>query len=207
MSSSGSILLGITGGIACGKTEVGRILSAEGFKVLDTDFLAHELMQKGRPVYEEVAGAFGKAILAEDEEIDRRKLGSLVFDNPAALEKLNRIVHPAVMDTAGRWVNGCREAREDAAVLVPLLFESGWTAGWDAVICVTAPEEQVFKRLKTRGLSRERARKRIEAQMPIQEKAARADFVMDNSGTPDALRNRMIDLVEKIKCEKRTRNE
>jgi len=207
MSLSGSILLGITGGIACGKTEVGRILSAEGFKVLDTDFLAHELMLKGRPVYEEVVAAFGKSILAGNGEIDRRRLGNLVFDHPADLEKLNRLVHPAVMEAAGRWMDGCREAREDAAVLVPLLFESGWTAGWDAVICITAPEEQIFKRLKTRGLSEERAQKRIAAQMPLHEKAARADFVMDNSGTPDALRNRMIDLVEKIKCEKRNRNE
>jgi dephospho-CoA kinase len=203
MNSSRSIILGITGGIACGKTETGRILSSEGFKVLDSDFLAHELMGKGRPVYGKVIDCFGGSILDESGEIDRAKLGAKVFSDPQARETLNRLVHPAVIAAARDWIRECRAAQEDAAVLVPLLFEAGWTEGWDAVICVTAPEEQVFQRLEKRGISNSEAGKRIAAQMPQPEKAARADFIIENGGTPDALRSRTIDLVEKIRREKR----
>jgi dephospho-CoA kinase len=203
MNSSRSIILGITGGIACGKTETGRILSSEGFKVLDSDFLAHELMGKGRPVCGKVIDCFGDSILAASGEIDRAKLGEKVFSDPQARETLNRLVHPAVIQAANEWIDECREAKEDAAVLVPLLFEAGWTEGWDAVICVTAPEEQVFQRLEKRGVSKNEADKRIAVQMPQPEKAARADFIIENGGTPDALRSRTIDLVEKIRREKR----
>jgi dephospho-CoA kinase len=203
MNSPQAIILGITGGIACGKTEAGHILSSEGFKVLDSDFLAHELMGKGRPVYTAVVEQFGNAILAEDGGIDRAKLGKKVFPDAQARETLNRLVHPAVIEAAQEWMKDCRTAQEDAAVLVPLLFEAGWTKGWDAVICVTAPEEQVFQRLEKRGLSKEDARKRIAAQMPQAEKAARADFVIENGGTTEVLRNRIVDLVEKVRREKR----
>jgi len=197
------IILGITGGIACGKTETGRILSAEGFKVLDSDFLAHELMGKGRPVYAEVVGHFGDEILAEDGEINRAKLGRKIFSDPGERAALNRLVHPAVIEAAKEWIKDCREACEDAAVLVPLLFEAGWTEGWDAVICVTAPEEQVFQRLEKRGLSKEATRERIAAQMPLTEKADQADFVIENGGTPEALRSRILDIVKEIRCGKR----
>lgn len=203
MNSPQSIILGITGGIACGKTETGRILSSEGFKVLDSDFLAHELMGKGRPVYAAVVDRFGEAILAEDGEIDRAKLGEKVFSDPQAREALNQLVHPAVIETATDWIKECREAQEDAVVLVPLLFEAGWTEGWDAVICVTAPEVQVFQRLEKRGLSKVEAMKRIAAQMPLTEKGARAGFVIQNDGTLETLRSRIKDLVETIRVEQR----
>ena len=197
------IILGITGGIACGKTETGRILSSEGFKVLDSDFMAHELMGKGRPVYKKVVGCFGRAILGADEEIDRANLGKNIFVDPLAREALNRLVHPAVIEAAQEWIKDCRETREDAAVLVPLLFEAGWTEGWDAVICVTAPEEQVFQRLEKRGILKDEACRRIAAQMSQSTKASQADFVIENGGTPEALRSRVLDLVEEIRCEKR----
>jgi dephospho-CoA kinase len=203
MNSPQAIILGITGGIACGKTETGRILSSEGFKVLDSDFLAHELMGKGRPVYIAVVAQFGDAILAEDGEIDRMKLGKTIFADPQAREVLNRLVHPAVIDTSREWIAACREAQEDAAVLVPLLFETGWTEGWDAVICVTAPENEIFQRLEKRGLPREEAGRRLAAQMPQSEKAARAGFVIQNDGTLETLRSRVKNLIETIRVEPR----
>lgn len=203
MNSSQAIVLGITGGIASGKTEAGRILSAEGFKVLDSDFLAHELMSKGRPVYEAVTGYFGGAILDENGEIDRTKLGKKIFTDPEERAVLNRLVHPAVIRAAQDWITECRGMQEDAAVLVPLLFEANWTDGWDAVICVTAPEEQIFRRLERRGISQNETRERIAAQMPQAEKAARADFVIENGGTTEMLRSQLLDLVEKIRCKKR----
>ncbi len=201
MNSSQAIILGITGGIACGKTETGHFLSTEGFKVLDSDFLAHELMGKGRPVYASVVEHFGAAILADDGEIDRAKLGKKIFADPQDRAVLNRLVHPAVINVAREWIRDCRCAGEDAAVLVPLLFEAGWTDGWDAVVCVTAPEEQIFQRLEKRGLSKEEAVKRMVAQMPQAEKAGRADYIIKNSGTLDALREQIVDLVEKIRRE------
>jgi dephospho-CoA kinase len=203
MNSPQSIILGITGGIACGKTETGRFLSAEGFKVLDSDFLAHELMDKGRPVYEKVVEYFGEVILAEGGEIDRAKLGKRVFADPQAREALNRLVHPAVIEASQEWIKDCRDAEEDAAVLVPLLFEAGWTEGWDAVVCVTAPDEQVFQRLEDRGLTKEEAVSRIEAQMPLAEKASRAGFVIQNDGTLETLCSRIKNLIEAIRVEPR----
>ena len=119
MNSPQAIVLGITGGIASGKTEAGRILSAEGFKVLDSDFLAHELMGKGRPVYEAVIGYFGGAILGENVEIDRTKLGKKIFADPEERAALNQLVHPSVITAAQEWIKDCREMKEDAAVLVP----------------------------------------------------------------------------------------
>ena len=180
-----------------------RILSAEGFKVLDSDFLAHELMSKNHPVYEKVVEHFGRAILGEDGEIDRTQLGKKIFADSEERAVLNRLVHPAVIRAAQEWIKDCREMQEDAAVLVPLLFEADWTEGWDAVICVTAPEEQIFLRLEKRGISQGETRKRIAAQMPQTEKAARADFVIENKGTTEMLRSQLLDLVEKIRCKKR----
>lgn len=203
MNFSQSLILGITGGMGCGKTEVGHILSAEGFRVLDSDFLAHELMLKDRPVYRNVVAAFGEEILSGDGEIDRKRLGAVVFNDPAAREQLNRLVHPDVISSANEWIAECRAAQEDAAVLVPLLFEAGWTRAWDAVICVTAPEKQIFQRLENRGLSKEDAGRRIAAQMPLNEKAAQSDFVIENDGTLQTLRDRTVGLVRTIRCKKK----
>lgn len=203
MNSLQSIILGITGGIACGKTETGRILSSAGFAVLDSDFVAHELMAKGQPVYAAVVEHFGTAILAENGEIDRIRLGKIVFEKDSEREALNRLVHPAVIEVAQQWMAGRRKENRDAAVLVPLLFEVGWTDGWDAVVCVTAPEKQIFQRLEKRGLSIEEARRRIAAQMPLKEKASQAEFTVENGGSMEALQRRIMELVEQIKSEKR----
>lgn len=207
MNSPQAIILGITGGIACGKTETGRILSSEGFKVLDSDFLAHELMGRERPVYTRVVEFFGESILAADGEIDRVKLGKKVFADPVQREALNRLVHPPVIAAAKEWVAGCRESREDAAVLVPLLFEAGWTEGWDAVICVTAPDAEVFQRLEKRGVLKEDACRRIAAQLPQEKKAAQADFIIENGGTIDELYAGIMNVIEEIRREKRKRYE
>jgi len=196
MTSHQPIILGITGGIACGKTETGRSFTEAGFAVLDTDLLAHEMMKAGTPVFKQVVEQFGTSILNADGEIDRRKLGELVFADPAARETLNGLVHPAVIKAAEQWKT---EQNRDAVILIPLLFEAGWTEGWDAIVCVSADEKVVFQRLEKRGLSEDEARKRIAAQMPLAEKEAKADFIIENNETLDALREETRRVVECIR--------
>jgi len=196
MRSHQPIILAVTGGIACGKTEAGRILAEEGFAVLDTDGLAHEVMKAGTPVFERVVEQFGKTILNADGNVDRAKLGQLIFDDPNQRAVLNRLVHPAVIEAAEQWKT---EQHSDAVVLVPLLFEAGWTEGWDAIVCVSADEENIFQRLEKRGLSEDEARKRIAAQMPLAEKEAKADFIIRNNETLNALRDETLKVIECVR--------
>ena len=196
MRSHQPIILAVTGGIACGKSETGRILSEEGFAVLDTDLLAHNMMKAGTPIFERVVEHFGKTILRADGEIDRTQLGNLVFSDSAARETLNRLVHPALIQAAEQWK---REQPGDAAILVPLLFEAGWTEGWDAIVCVSAEEENIFQRLEKRGLSEDEAQQRIAAQMPLAEKEAQADFIIRNNETLNALRDETLKVIECIR--------
>lgn len=196
MTSHQSIILGLTGGIACGKSEVGRILQQNGFAVLDTDILAHDLMRAGEPVFTRVVEGFGQSIVGLDGEIDRGELGKLVFNNQAALEALNAWVHPAVIKAAEDWKS---VQRDDAVVIIPLLFEAGWTKEWSAILCVSADEKTVFKRLENRGLSKEEARQRIAAQMPLSEKEKRSDFILRNNNTLDELHEKTLAVLEVIR--------
>ena len=196
MTSHQSIIFALTGGIACGKSEAGRILTEEGFAVLDTDTLAHDLMKSGSAVFDDVVERFGREIVGADGELDRAVLGKFVFDNPAALEDLNRMVHPAVREAVEQWKV---EQTGDAVVMIPLLFEAGWTEGWDAIVCISADEDQVFQRLEKRGLSGDEARKRIAAQMPLNEKEKKSDFILKNNETLDALRNETHRVLEAVR--------
>ena len=201
MSNKGRkvVVLGVTGGIACGKSEVGRILNEMGYAVCDADRIAHELMKKGTPVFDQVVDRFGSQILAENGEISRPILGRIVFENPEQLEVLNRLVHPAVRESLGQWISGKRSAGENAAVLIPLLFESGMQdLDWDAVLCVSSHETDVVQRLEARGLSREEAEKRIHSQMPLMEKEKLADRVVPNHGTLGELEKATREAVEAI---------
>lgn len=201
MTSHQPIILALTGGIACGKSETGRILEEQGFAVLDTDFLAHQLMKAGGPVFQRVVEQFGDQVIGIDGEINRAALGKIVFEDPAALEDLNRQVHPAVIDAAEQWKSN---QNGDAAVMVPLLFETGWTDPWDAIICVSADERTIFQRLEKRGLNEADARRRIAAQMPLSEKEKRADFIIRNSGTLDALHEQVCSTIQRIRNQRNT---
>lgn len=191
--------IGITGGIACGKSEAGRILESIGVPVCDADRVAHQQMIPGTPVYSEMIRVFGAQVLGEDDFIDRGALGAVVFHDPEALRRLNGLVHPAVQGAIRSWVAGQQGI---CAVMVPLLFEVGWEAMWDAVVCVAASEEHMMSRLAQRGFTAEESRRRIQAQMELNEKISRADYVIYNDGTLAELRDSTLGVIDRIKCER-----
>ena len=176
--------IGLTGNIACGKSTVLRELKRLGAATLDADQVAHRAMRRGTAVYRAVVAAFGEDILGPEGEIDRRTLGKIVFADPAALARLEAIVHPAVLAYTGEWLENVRE--EVAVIDAIKLFEAGIAERCDEVWVVICPQEEQLRRLvEYRGLSREEALLRIHAQPPQEEKAAQADEVIDNSGTPE----------------------
>ena len=178
-------IIGLTGNIATGKSEVRRMLERLGAYAIDADALAHEVMRRGTPVWEAVVREFGSRILRPDGEIDRPRLGSIVFADPAALARLEAIVHPAVIARTEELI---RQAQEPVVVVEAIkLLESGMGERLcDSVWVVTCPrEQQVARLMRSRGLSREEALLRINAQPSQEEKIARADVVIDNSGSLD----------------------
>ncbi len=198
-----SLVLGITGGIACGKSAAGQILKKMDFSVCDADCVAHRLMKKGTAVYRQVVNHFGTRILLDNGEIGRPILGSIVFGNPAERTVLDGLVHPAVEEELRSWMAEKRKQEQDAAVLLPLLFESGMESlDWDAVLCVSSSAEQVFQRLEKRGLDRGEAELRVAAQMPLKEKERRADWVVPNFGTLKELGQSLQEIVSEIRAGK-----
>ena len=194
-----SIVLGITGGIACGKSEVGRILEGIGFAVCDADRVAHELLAPGSSVYQGVVDAFGEQVLTSDGEISRERLGRIVFENPDQLSLLNRLVHPMVRERLTQWISERQENHEDAAVQIPLLFESGMhDLGWDGIVCVSSPEAQVLERLEKRGIQGQEARRRIASQMALEKKEELSDRVIRNDRTFRELERAKREAVESL---------
>jgi dephospho-CoA kinase len=197
------MILGITGGIACGKSEVGSILENMGFAVCDTDRVAHGLMRSGTPVYRSIVDVFGEQVLSDDGEISREYLGRIVFEDPGQLSALNRLVHPAVRDKLESWMAERRKHGENAAAQIPLLFESGMQElDWDGIICVSSLETEVIKRLAQRGLQEQEVRRRIAAQMLLSKKEDLSDCVIHNDGTLQELERTTRMTVERLIAER-----
>lgn len=200
MPYRGLYLIGLTGGIACGKSTVLAMLRERGAHVIDADGVTHALQQPGQPVYEQIVAAFGAGILAEPGgPIDRKALGAVVFADPAELRRLEQLVHPAVHAHILAWLDrlaadaaGATSATLASPVAVidaVKLLEAGWKPLCDAVWVVTCEEEQQVRRLTgTRGMSEAEARTRIAAQPPQASRAAQADVVIDNNGALESTR-------------------
>jgi dephospho-CoA kinase len=187
-------VVGLTGGIGTGKSTVARLLAARGAVVIDADAIVHQLQAPGAPLVDEIVNAFGPDVLDAEGALDRARLADRVFRDPAARARLNAIVHPKV---AARMATEIDEARRSGARLVvvdiPLLFETrpreraGARAGFDATVLVSCTREQQIERTVARdGCSYAEAERRVAAQMPIEDKRALADHVIDNSGAPEA---------------------
>lgn len=185
------ILVGLTGGIATGKTTVARMFKRYGAVVIDADQLARQVVRPGKPAWREIVAAFGKDILTPRGSINRQALGAMVFRDRRKLRKLERIIHPRVAREQQRLTRRIAARLPNAVVVyeVPLLFESGAHTRVDKIIVVTADRETQVARLKRRnGLSRAEALRRITQQMPLARKVRRADVVLDGTDDKAAVR-------------------
>jgi dephospho-CoA kinase len=197
--------VGLTGGVACGKSTVARMFADLGAHVADADAIAHELYRPGQDVYKELVNHFGQEIVKPDGEIDRAKLATAAFDG-GRVEELNKIVHPAVIRAQDQWMRGlgARDPYAVAIVEAALIFEAGVKNHFDKIMVVACKPGQKPSRFAQRtGISEADARvdveRRNKAQMPDDEKARRADFVIDNSGSIDETRHQVQRIYAELK--------
>lgn len=177
-------VVGLTGGVATGKSLVSAELGRLGARIIDADLISREVFRPGTHEFEEAVRAFGAGILASDGTIDRKRLGAVVFGDPVKLRLLNGITHPAILRRIREDVESLKGAGGEDVIVVDaaLLFETGLDVDMDTVVVVYAPPDaQVARLMKRDGLTLEEARSRIDSQMPIDEKVKRAGHIIDNS--------------------------
>src|SRR6202790_2188453 len=197
--------VGLTGGIATGKTAVVAMLRELGCHVLEADKIGHQMIQPDGPAFEEVVREFGQGILTPEGLVDRKKLAAIVFADAKRIERLNAIVHPPILEEQSRQLAaiGQADAHAIAVVEAALLIEAGFDKKLEFLVVTWCTPEQQLARMTEpgtgRGLTIEQARQRIAAQMPIEEKRQRADAVIDCSGTIERTRAQVIALFAKLK--------
>jgi dephospho-CoA kinase len=182
------LLVGLTGGLASGKTFVGHALAELGCHLIEADALGHQVLLPGAEAYDAVVNEFGEEILDEDRYIVRRKLGALVWDNPERLAKLNSIVHPAVIAREQQIMSefGKRDPAVNVVVEAAMLVETGSYRRFDRLIVVVCTfEQQVERAMKRVAYSKEEVLARLRRQLPLEEKVRVADYVIDTSGTKE----------------------
>ncbi|AKP48076.1 dephospho-CoA kinase [Bacillus smithii] len=191
-------IIGLTGGIASGKSTVSSLLKEKGFTVIDADVAARIVVQPGEEAYKKIVETFGKDILLENGEINRPKLGDLVFRDEQKRLQLNAIVHPAVRkQMLLEKEQAIRNGKQTIFLDIPLLFESGLTWMVDKTIVVYVDENIQLQRLmKRNGLDKEAAEIRISAQMSLEEKASKADAVINNNGTITETKKQLEHIIE-----------
>jgi dephospho-CoA kinase len=193
--------VGITGGIASGKSAVAAMLRELGFPVLDADWVAHKLVEPGQAAYNEVVRAFGREILGKDGRVDRSKLASIVFADRAKLDRLNAILHPRVGETMDRQLEEWQAAgiHDIAFVEAALIVEAGLHKRLDGLVVAWCTPEQQLERLRARKMSEDEARHRIAAQLPIAEKLRYATEKIDCSGSLEETRRQVEALAAKLR--------
>ncbi|MBA7544332.1 Dephospho-CoA kinase [subsurface metagenome] len=189
-------VIGLTGSIGSGKSTVSQFLAELGAVILDADRVGHEALKPDTEVWREVVAAFGRQILTPSGDIDRAKLGEIVFGNPESLSRLNQIMHPPMYDMVKARLEGYRQQGVDVVVLeAPLLVEAGWTSLVDEVWVTTASEAIVLKRLKERmGLSESESLARIRSQLSSEERIKHANVVINTDCGLDELKARVGEL-------------
>ncbi|MBW6485526.1 MAG: dephospho-CoA kinase [Syntrophobacterales bacterium] len=194
--------VGLTGGIASGKSTVARILVEKGALLIDLDELAHEVEAPEGEVWKKIVHHFGEGVLSAERTIDRRKLGAIVFANPARLKLLNQLVHPAVFEAWQGRLRELRQASPAAIVLsaIPLLIESGMVDLVDLVLLVyLPPEKQIARLMQRNGYSLQEAKERIASQMALEEKMRHADIIVNNEGSEEETARELTNIWEELK--------
>ncbi len=185
------LTIGLTGGIGSGKSTVTKILVGLGAPIIDADTVGHAIYAPRGPAYDDMIAAFGAGILADDRTIDRRKLGPIVFADPAALKRLNAIVHPKMFARMREMIDAMRAAGEARPIVVEaaILIEANWLPLFDEIWLLVAAKDRVIERIeRDRGLAREQTEARIKAQLSDDERRKHAAIVIINDGTIDDLR-------------------
>ena len=203
--------VGLTGGIAAGKSVVGEMLVALGAHLVQADLISHQLMQPGEAVYNDVLQHFGTGILSPDGTVNRARLAGAAFGGegrPSRIQELNQIVHPAVIKRQNEWMEdlGRREAHAVAVVEAALILEAGATEDFDRLVVVTCrPEQRIERWARHRGVDEETARRevtrRMAAQLPDEEKIKAADYVIDNSKSLDDTQMQVEKVYLRLKAE------
>jgi dephospho-CoA kinase len=195
-------VIGLTGGIATGKSTVCAILENAGAVIIDADRIARKLVKKNLPAYRQIVDTFGKSILLPGGEINRTALGDLIFNDPRKKQLLNKILHPQVGKETDRQLKRIEKNNPHALVIldIPLLLESGLHKNLSEVIVVYTPEHIQINRLMQRDhISQENALARIRSQMPIEEKKKLATIVIDNSGMLEDTRKQTLEIFQRLK--------
>lgn len=192
-------LIGLTGGAGSGKSTVAAMFRGLGAVIVDADEATHAVYSPGTRGFDEIVEAFG-AEYVRDGQVDRKKLGELVFRDVGARQRLNAIVHPLVREWMAERTVEAAEAGADVIMQdVPLLFENGLQGLYSGTVLVYVPRALQLRRLEGRGVPRERAEGMLAAQMPIDEKRTLADFVIDNSGSPEGTRREVEEVWTKVR--------
>lgn len=195
-----TVVIGLTGGIASGKSTVSNMLKNLGIRVVDADQISREVVEVGKPAYQQILSVFGDEILHQDKTINREKLGAIIFGDHSKREQLNKIVHPAVRK---EMLNGVEEekAKNSKAVVldIPLLFESKLTHMVDKTILVYVDEKTQLKRLMERnGYTEKEAKMRIESQLPLHTKKDLSDEIINNNGTIEQTEKQLHEILKKL---------
>jgi dephospho-CoA kinase len=194
---------GLTGGIACGKSTVAHLLEAKGWQVVDSDAIAHQLMQPGGTNYQKLVDTFGSSILNEDQTVNRRYLGQLVFGQPALRHQLNELTHPAIRHAWRSKVAdfSSHSPQTPIAVMIPLLFEVGLQTEFFSVMCIGCSPRTQVKRLQSRSLSEEEAKIRVASQWPIEKKMQSSHYTIWTEGSLTVVELQVQRLVRLISAE------
>jgi dephospho-CoA kinase len=196
------ILVGLTGGVATGKSTVAKMFKQGGAAVINADLLARQVVKPGKPAWRAIVKLFGKIVLNQDRSLDRQALGNIVFHNPKKRRQLERIIHPRVAREQQRLVRWIAKRKPHAVVIyeVPLLFEAGVDKRVDKIIVVTVDRNTQIARLKKRNaLSRAEALRRIRSQMPLAKKIQRADHVLNGTLPRPSLRKQVGQLFRSLR--------
>ncbi len=193
---------GLTGGVACGKSTVARMIEELGARTIDADLIGHELLRPPLPAYQEIVHQFGKEVLDASGAVNRRRLGAIVFGDEGKLRTLNTILHPKIIARVEELAQQYQDEDPRAVILVDaaLIFEAGIGGRFRKVIAAwCTPEQQIERLMLKTGLPREEAERRLASQMPTEEKRERADYVIDCSGELASTRAQVETLYPKLK--------